>query len=506
MLIKNFTNDKFIRAYNSFANVESQFYLNDEEFYMYSVLFTNQMMDGSIRTNIDILNQFSPIRFIKEETKNKRKIHDLISSLIKKNVLIVETEYEKLKNNTLLELTINDMGMSNDGVAEDKKTDEVGKFKNFSKIPFSKFLTFTSTKDYYIYYTVSRWSKGFNFSYNSWAEVLGLKHQESALRVIEDAVKRGIIYKNIGDYNSRTRQDANVYSIYPFTEAQKSIQTKKVEQKQANEKREEEFGVPRHHSDEYEKEINEAMHFFKTYKDEDGSVFPQSHHYAMYLEVKENIKNGKSTKLEKEFIQSAEKRMSYLKNNPQFKKEFEHGEDMFRQQQKEKVFKQLESATNAIKMKDGSVVIVDKNNIDSIDWKDVRSTYFGDSNLNGDWEMVSFQPCDTITHVYENRPDMIEYGWELYKAHVKTGKMLTHTLREQIQSKTFNDKYSSSTNDTVSSEVVDYSLMMQEANERPYTSEDMRVDMMNQMENVYEQRKRDNDRNVSNWLDADIVF
>src|SRR5690606_14380245 len=111
-------------------------------------------------------------------------------------------------------------------------------------------------------------------------------------------------------------------------------------------------------TDDYVKEIKETQYFFETYKDEQGNVFPMDYHYAFYLEVKENIKNNKPTKEEKEFVQIAEKRMGYLKNNPQFKKEFESGEEIFRRQQNEKILLQLENATNAVKMKDDSVVIV----------------------------------------------------------------------------------------------------------------------------------------------------
>lgn len=487
MLIRNFTNDKFIRAYNSFANTESEFYLNDEEFYMYSVLFTNQMMDGSIRTNIDIINQFIPIKFIQNDTKNKAKVKSLISSLIKKKVLIVENEIDDLKNNTLLELNFNDIEMSNDGLGEDKKVTD-GKFKNFSKIPYDKFLTFESTKDYYIYYTVSRWPNGFSFSYNSWAEVLGLKHQESALRVIEDVVKREIIHKNIGDYNSRTKQDSNVYSIHPFTEERKTKQTKKVEQKQANVKREEKLNdLP--YSDERVKEINEALYFFKTYKDDEGNVFPMDYHYALYLEVKE-IKNP--SKLEKDLINAAEKRINQLNNNPQFQREFEEGIRLHKKQQNDKIINQLETATNAIKMKNGSVVIVDEVNIDSIDWREVNSTYYGDEKLYGSWEMVSFQPCH-VNGGHEDRPDMIECGWELYKQHVKTGKMLTHSLREQIQSKVFADKLSDKPR-VHEAEVIDMSLVLQETNEEPvYTKEDMLLEQLNE--------STSNSGNLRDWID-----
>lgn len=59
---------------------------------------------------------------------------------------------------------------------------------------------------------------------------MGFKHQESAIRVIDDVVKRGIIHRNIGEYNSRTNQNPNIYSIFPFNENEKSNQTKKKEQ------------------------------------------------------------------------------------------------------------------------------------------------------------------------------------------------------------------------------------------------------------------------------------
>ncbi|ODG93721.1 hypothetical protein BED47_00695 [Gottfriedia luciferensis] len=241
ILTKNFNDELFVRGYNSFANTKSKFHLDEDEFYIYSILFTRQYffgtIHGSIETSIDMINQYSPIKFIQNDTKNRSKIKSIVQSLINKEVFILQNNIEDLKNHTLLFLTINDMELSNDGVAEDKQNTDEDKFQNFTKIPFSKLTTFESTRDLYIYYVVSKFNE-FKFSYESWANLIGVKIR-SAIAIIDDAISRGIIYKKVGDYTEKLvgnqkQQDINTYSIHPFNEQQKGIQTLKVESEEVN--------------------------------------------------------------------------------------------------------------------------------------------------------------------------------------------------------------------------------------------------------------------------------
>lgn len=447
MLIKNFTNDKFIRAYNSFAVAGSQFHLNDEEFYIYSFLFTNQMTDGAIRTNIDIINQTIPIKFIKDGTKNKMKISKLIKSLIDKKVFNVENELSEIKNNSLLELSINNVELSNDGINDDKKVTDANKFQNFAKIPFVKFLEFTSTKDYYIYYATSRWSNGFKCSYSKWAEILGLKHQESALRVIEDAVDRKVIYKNTGDFTSINKQDVNTYSISLIPEAKKTNQTKKKEQIAAIEV------AP-------VMELTEMETRKHNWNVKNSQLTEMD--YYIYLTTKDQELKSKAKRRIDAIANSGEKGEGLIESLRLGAEYLLEQEEIKRDKAREQ--EQIQSATNAVKLKDETVVIVDEDNIDSIDWKQVKSLYYGEDMLQHEWRVEKFQP--TNTKGYEVRLDMINYGLELYQEGVKQGKMLTHDVANKIQVKVFDDKYTS--------------------NENEYDQ----IDMMNQMEEVDSNRTK----------------
>ncbi|QKE71862.1 hypothetical protein HPK19_03165 [Arthrobacter citreus] len=235
MLTKNFNGELFVRGYNSFSNTKSKFHLDENEFYIYSILFTRQYffgtMHGSIETSIDMINQYSPIKFIQNDTKNRSKIKSIVQSLINKKVFILHNNIEDLKNHTLLFLTINDEELKNDGVVEDKQNTDEDKFINFTKIPFSKLITFTSTRDLYVYYVVSKFSE-FKYSYESWANLFGVKIR-SAIAIVDDAVSRGIVYKKVGNYTetvvgNQKQQDLNTYSIHPFKQ-QENIQTPNVE-------------------------------------------------------------------------------------------------------------------------------------------------------------------------------------------------------------------------------------------------------------------------------------
>ncbi|PEL13775.1 hypothetical protein [Bacillus sp. AFS017336] len=235
MLIKNFTSDDFVRAYNPFSSAKSKFHLTEDEFYIYSFLFTYRGHDNSIRTCIYTINDLLPVKFVKGDSKNMGKIKEVILSLIDKKVFISHRNNEDLKNHSTLEFTINDMEIMNDGVSENKQVDEDNKFMNYSMIPYTKLLEFSSARDLYIYYVVSKWETGCKLSYSSWGNILGV-NTRSAIRIIDDAVERGVIYKNIGNYSDSTvdgrnqkQQDSNVYKITPFNQKQKTIQTKKNE-------------------------------------------------------------------------------------------------------------------------------------------------------------------------------------------------------------------------------------------------------------------------------------
>lgn len=239
MLISNFNKvvsegkPAFIRAYNPFGNVESNYKLDADEFFLYCLLFTMQMKDDSIRTNVDIVNQMMPnqYKWFSEDAKNKKKIKESISSLISKQIFVLHNKLNKINNSVMLELTINNEVLRNDGVSDDKKLEEADQgYQNFSNaITYSKFLQFESRQELYIFYVVSRWSNGFHASFGEWANILDKKERQ-AINIIDSLVEKGIIYKNIGKNIEQRKQERNNYKITPFSQKEKTVPTIKKEQ------------------------------------------------------------------------------------------------------------------------------------------------------------------------------------------------------------------------------------------------------------------------------------
>jgi hypothetical protein len=66
---------------------------------------------------------------------------------------------------------------------------------------------------------------------------------------------------------------------------------------------------------------------FSTYKDESGNnIYPELDDYKLYIEVK---RQNERTEQETIFIKVAEKRMSQMKNNPEYIRLIEQAEDEF---------------------------------------------------------------------------------------------------------------------------------------------------------------------------------
>lgn len=317
-----------IQYYNVFAEENSRYHLSPEELYLYGLISTMKNKQQVTITNIDVIHQYSPINFFSREKESKQRIKQHLLSLKEKEV--IHFENETIDNKSLLIIYF----------MNDLKDDSIGKgVKGFENVDFVKFNSFSTMIDHYIYFTVKRFDKlgGFTCDYKRWANILGCT-ERTARKKIKEAVNKSIIYKNIGDYkdeklNNRDqkKQDKNTYKTIPFSSEEKTFQTKKVEIVQANKKRANKIKNG-FHPDDYIEEIKEAMYFFKTYSDDDGDVFPSAEHYSTYFKVKDNVKDREPSGLEKEFIKVAEKRINYLKNNPQFNIEFEEGRQLYEEE------------------------------------------------------------------------------------------------------------------------------------------------------------------------------
>ncbi|WP_027725448.1 hypothetical protein [Tuberibacillus calidus] len=316
MLFKNIKDQDFIRVYNCLLDNKSEYFLNQNEYYIYALLFVNRMMDGSIKVNIDLLNQMMPNKFTSKENLNKRKILETLQSLISKKVIKLENENDitSIKYYTLLELTVNDFLLMNNGLIDEKEnesTNQVNQYKNFTKIPYHKFYDL-DIRDFYIYSLTAKWKHGFKCSYETWKNILNLNDNKYAMKVINDAVDRGVIYKNIGDYIAEKRQDINTYYIHEISDDLKTIQSKKNEKiiplPVSDDVAESDIEPEQEEDEEY---YHETISAFKN-PTRDPNQFPEVEHYLRYLIAKERKKKGISNTLDEKLIRAAEKRIKDL--------------------------------------------------------------------------------------------------------------------------------------------------------------------------------------------------
>lgn len=445
------SNNNFIQYYNVFAEENSKYHLSVEELYLYGVLSMMRNVEHLTITNIDVIHQYSPVEFYSRDVESKKRIKNNLLSLKEKG--IIQFANDEIKNNSLLVISF-------DTKLQD---DSVGKgVTGFEKVEFVKFNSFTSMIDNYIYFTVKRFNKkgGFNTSYKRWANILNVA-EKTAIDKVNEAIEKKVIYCKIGEYTgdkvngrNQKKQENNIYKTIPFVEELKEVVVPDVGE---NDIVQDESETRKHNWNDYSSSLDENDLYIYLTTDDD--------------------------KLKKR----AKSRIDAISKNPKgeymVNKLISGAKELINKEKHERQMDSLKVAKNAVKMKDESIVIVDRNNIDSIDWKQVESAFYGTDKLEHAYGFKSFQPVNIQTHIVEDRPDMIEYGWRLYKEHVKTGEILTHDLMTDMQNKTFKDVYSQGS--------------IGEQSE----SEDIEIDMMNEyFEQEIRRNKKKDDQDISEFL------
>ncbi|MCJ7841766.1 hypothetical protein MUB24_12825 [Lederbergia sp. NSJ-179] len=295
---------------------DNEFHLNEKELYLYSLLKRKMNYEELTETSMSFLNLTSPINFGSNPTRANETIKRTLLDLINRGLIRVMNPDGEI---------INDFKPSDLLIIQFAESD----IKGHTEIPFSKFNNFQSMTDYYIYVATARWFNSgdgsFNCSYSRWAKLLGVS-ESTAKEKIKDAVKKKVIYKNIGDYiEDEKKQRINSYRITPYKGEEKSFMTKR-----------EESGVNnpngKFHSQFHEKDLQDVTTIFSTFKDSNGNnVFPIAEDYAFYMEVKKDIEHRQPSELENKLILAAEKRINILKkaNTSKFQVEWRKGIEMF---------------------------------------------------------------------------------------------------------------------------------------------------------------------------------
>ncbi|MEC1744561.1 hypothetical protein [Schinkia azotoformans] len=386
-------------------------------------------------TNVDVLHQYSPINFFSRETESKQRIKNNLLSLKQKE--IISFPVDEVKNNTLLTITF----------VDDLKDESIGKgVKGFEKIEYNKFISFPSMIDNYIYFTVKRFDSlgGFKCDYERWSYILDVA-KKTAQTKVDEAVKHKIIYKNIGDYkeeelNNRKqkKQEINTYKSIPFVEEEKSIQTKKVEIKEQQQKL-------------IDNEVKNPGH------DDEIEIETREHQW--------NVRNSELTAIDlfiylttndEKLKKKAEGRIKAISNNSKGEymigKLMDEAKEMVKDVEKKQLQEKLKSATNAIRLQDDSIVVVDASNIDNYKFEDIKTFFYSnDTYSNGEciqgelsreFNIKSFQPSELINGnktKYHDRPDMIQLGLKYYAEYVKSNITVNYENGREIQEQVFKD-------------------------------------------------------------------
>lgn len=389
----------YIKIYNVFTQFNHEQKLNVNELYFYSQLATLQTHENKIYTNIDLLSQL--IIYNSKKSQNIKKIKELLQSLKQKQII----QFNDIKNNN--ELIVISFCKIEGG---------------YEPITYEKFRSFSDVYDYYIYVCVARTKeKIVEFSLSQWETLLELSRPQTISK-LKRVIEKGIICKREGKYTdeevadrNQKKQEKNIYYL-PIVKEKVEQKEKDVTETPATSSKETVQTVQENNTTNTNNEQEKRNHNWYV----KGSELTANDFY-IYLTTNDE-------KLKKQ----AEFRINAISKNEKGKYIVEslmgEAQEKVKDEKRKQEREMLKQMTNAVRLKNGDIVAIDAENIDSIDVNDVDCifySYYG-QHLEGYIEVKGFQTGKLINgkFVHDDRPDMIQRGWELYKQHVKTGEML----------------------------------------------------------------------------------
>ncbi|MBE2924755.1 hypothetical protein HPJ95_09620 [Anoxybacillus flavithermus] len=414
----------YIKIYNVFTQYNHEQKLNVNELYFYSQLATLQTHENKVYINIDLLAQL--IIFNSKKSQNKQKIKELLQSLKQKQII----QFNDTKNNN--ELMIISFCTIEGG---------------YEPIPYEKFRSFSDVYEYYIYVCVARTKENMvEFSLSQWETLLELSRPQTISK-LKRVIDKGIICKREGKYTDeevRKNQKKQEKNIYYLPSAKEKIEQKEKDvAKQVTTSSKETVQTVQENNnisaDNEQEEKREHNWYVK------GSQLTANDLY-IYLTTNDE-------KLKKQ----AEARINAISKNEKGKYIVEslmkEAQEKVKDEKRKQEQEMLKQMTNAVRLKDGTIVAVDENNIDSIDVNEVDCIFYSyhGQHLKGYGGIEGFQTGKIINNkfVYDDRPDMIERGWELYVEHVKTGEMLTGDKMRSIRDTVVNEFFPNLKDETV---------------------------------------------------------
>lgn len=414
----------YIKIYNVFTQFNHKQKLNVNELYFYSQLATIQTHENKVYINIDLLAQL--IIFNSKKSQNKQKIKELLQSLKQKQII----QFNDTKNNN--ELMIISFCTIEGG---------------YEPISYEKFRSFSDVYDYYIYVCVARTKENMvEFSLSQWGTLLELSRPQTISK-LKRVIDKGIICKREGKYTDeevRKNQKKQEKNIYYLPSAKEKIEQKEKDvAKQVTTSSKETVQTVQENNnisaDNEQEEKREHNWYVK------GSQLTANDFYIYLTTNDEKIKKH------------AEARINAIAKNEKGKYIVEslmrEAQEKVKDEKRKAEREMLKQMTNAVRLKDGTIVAVDEKNIDSIDVNEVDCIFYSyhGQHLKGYGGIEGFQTRKLINgkFVYDDRPDMIQRGWELYKQHVKTGEMLTGDKMNVIKDTVVNEFFPNLKDETV---------------------------------------------------------
>lgn len=316
--------DLFFKIENELITEDNKYHLNDKELYVYSLLNMSKRLDGKIYLSISLLSDIMQIKFSKRNARNYKILKDVLSELHNKGLIKVVDVNGEIIN-------IQEMSFSTSLCFLLNEIESDG----HTQVPYHIFYELKDMISLYIYVAVKRWenTRGnkmgvFKCSYDRFANILKVT-KSTAQKYIEEAIKNGLIFRNTGDFmddSQEIKQEVNEYRCSPFKEFEKTVATKVREYNL-------QFS-PDSVLDECGYDNDDLQEFFalwNTFEERDmvtGGIkpyVPDSTAQLMYMEVLENVKSRKPTKMEKKFVDKAEWRIKiiYDSNNDFLIEEYE---------------------------------------------------------------------------------------------------------------------------------------------------------------------------------------
>lgn len=226
--------DIYVRVDRQFTNIDSKYHLTVEELYIFMLISMEQRKDRSVFICIHMISENMPIKLYKGKERNNREIVDSLLSLIYKGVIKVDGTIDHKEPLTPFYIRVN---------YEDIESDE--KWVGFNQIGLHILQRIERIEHLYMYCTIKGFDRGFRYSYQEWGLLLN-RSVSSIKRYVKEVVEEeyNLIEVNYGGYleGSRTRQEKNTYKTSPFSEEEKTIQTKDKERERNKKARKQAFG------------------------------------------------------------------------------------------------------------------------------------------------------------------------------------------------------------------------------------------------------------------------